>query len=93
MTGNKFWRLVAIIEEACCPRAHPAAPNPAPPPPVAQAAPECRFDRRAGLPLDYKDPARLSRTGRLEAAKARDIAQWEADRAAAALIEEPPHDP
>jgi hypothetical protein len=79
MAGNEFWRLVALIEEACGLKVIPAAPVPPPPTPVPPAPRVWRYNKRACLPLDYKNPARLSRQGRLEASKARD----DADRAAA----------
>ena len=94
MAVNKFWRLVAFLEEACCMGAAPAAPepapSPAPPPPVVPVVRVLRIGRNAGLPLDYKDPARNSRQGRLEASRVRDNAEREAAMASAAQAREAP---
>ena len=83
MAVNKFWRLVAFF--GAVPAAPEPAPSPAPPPPVVPAFRVSRIGRNACLPLDYKDPARLSRQGRLEASRARDDAEREAAMASAAL--------
>ena len=90
MTVNKFRRLVAFLEDACFGTAPEPAPSPAPPPPVAPAVPIWRASRRAGLPLDFKDPARSSRQGRLEASRVRDNAEREAAMVSAAQAREAP---
>ena len=92
MAVNRVRRLVAFLGEVCRMGAAPAAPepapSPAPPPPVAPAVPVRLASRRAGLPLDFKDPARNSRQGRLEASRVKDNAEREAAIASAAQARE-----